>query len=93
MTETPNPKGPPNAQRAINRQNRRTLELLSRVGSEGATPAVPGIDAILLELLTFRGLAVRLPPLARGASYRYRISENGTAFLPPASERKPLECS
>jgi hypothetical protein len=83
MTETANPKGPPIVQSVIRLQNRRTLERLSRVGSEGATPAVLGIDAILLERLTFRGLAVRLRPLARGASYRYRISENGTAFLLP----------
>jgi hypothetical protein len=27
--------------------------------------------------------AERLPPLAPGGSYRYRISENGTTFLIP----------
>jgi hypothetical protein len=30
-----------------------------------------------------RRLAERLMPLAPGGSYRYRISDNGTAFLPP----------
>jgi hypothetical protein len=83
MTETDNPKGPPIVQSAIHLRNRRTLELLSRVGSEGATPAVLGITATLLELMVTRRLAERLTPLAPGASYRYRISENGTAFLLP----------
>jgi hypothetical protein len=72
-----------NAQRGINRQNRRTLELLSRVGSEGATPAVLGIAATLLEQMVYRRLAERLMPLAPGGSYRYRIIENGTTFLSP----------
>ena len=82
MTETPNPNGPSNAQRGINRQNRRTLELLSQVGSEGGTPAFLGIAATLLEQMVYRRLAERLTPLAPGASYRYRIIENGIAFLP-----------
>jgi hypothetical protein len=83
MTESPDPKGPPIVQSAIHLQSRRTLERLSRVGSEGATPAVLGIDATLLERMVTRRLADRLRPLARGVSYRYRISENGTAFLFP----------
>jgi hypothetical protein len=83
VTEPPNPKGPPKPQRAINRQNRRTLELLSQAGSEGGTPAVLGIAATLLEQMVYRRLAERLTPLAPGASYRYRIIETGTAFLPP----------
>jgi hypothetical protein len=44
---------------------------------------VLGIEAILLERMVNRRLADRLPPLAPGASYRYRINENGAAFLDP----------
>jgi hypothetical protein len=83
MTETPNQNGPPIVRRAIHIQNRRTLERLSQVGSEGAMPADLEISATLLERMVSRRLADRLPPLAPGGSYRYRISENGTAFLPP----------
>ena len=68
---------------AINKQTRRNLERLSQAGSEGAIPTVLGIDATLLEQLVYRGLAERLRPLAPRASYRYRISEAGTAFLNP----------
>jgi hypothetical protein len=42
-----------------------------------------GIDATLLERLVNRRLADRLPPLARGASYRYRTNENGATLLKP----------
>jgi hypothetical protein len=78
-----NPNDPPTVQRAVHVQNRQILELLSQVGSEGATPAVLGIDAILLERMVLRRLADRLPPLAVGASYSYRISEKGATFLIP----------
>jgi hypothetical protein len=76
-------RGPPNVQRSVHIQNRQTLERLSQIGSEGATPAVLGIDAILLERMVNRRLADRLPPRAPGASYRYRISEKGATFLIP----------
>jgi hypothetical protein len=66
---------------AINKLNRRLLDQLSQGSSEGAIPAILGIDATLLEQLVYRRLAKRLPPLAPGASYRYRISEKGTRFL------------
>ena len=72
-----------NAWSAINKQSRRLLEQLSREGSAGGTPAVLGIHATLLEQLVYRGLAERLRPLAPRESYRYRISESGTAFLNP----------
>jgi hypothetical protein len=71
----------PNARSALRERNRHLLERLSQTGSEGAIPTILGIDATLLEQLVYRGLAKRLPPLAPGASYRYRISENGTTFL------------
>jgi len=73
---------PPSSARS-NIQTRHTLERLSQVGSDGATPAVLGINAILLERMVSRRLADRLPPLAPGASYSYRISEKGTTRLIP----------
>ena len=79
----PNPSDSPIVQRAIHIQNRQILELLSQVGSEGATPAVLGIDAILLERMVNRRLADRLPPPGPGASYSYRISDKGATFLIP----------
>jgi hypothetical protein len=67
--------------RGIKEQIRHALEQLSLAGPEGATPADLGITATLLERLITRRMAERLPPLVRGASYRYRISEKGTTSL------------
>jgi hypothetical protein len=79
----PNLRGPPVVQRAIHIQNRQNLERLSQVGSEGATPAMLGIDAILLERMVSRRWADRLPPPAPGESYSYRITEEGIRLLIP----------
>ena len=57
------------------------MEQLSGAGANGATPTVLGITATLLERLITLGLAECLPPLSRGASYRYRISEKGSMSL------------
>jgi len=67
----------------LREQTQRTLEQLSRSGREGATPDVLGITATQLERLVFRRLVDRLPPRSPGASYRYRISEQGALFLIP----------
>jgi hypothetical protein len=64
-------------------RTRSILEQLSRAGPEGDTPALLGIDPILLERMVSRRLADRLLPLAPGASYSYRISEKGATFLVP----------
>jgi hypothetical protein len=47
----------------------------------GGTPAVLEIQATVLERLVSLKLVERLPPVAPGASYRYRISDKGTRFL------------
>jgi hypothetical protein len=67
--------------RGIKEQTRFVLERLSGAGIDGATPAVLGITATVLERLITLGMAERLAPLRRGASYRYRISEKGTESL------------
>ena len=84
MTDTPNPNGPSIAQRTINETKPPDpLEQLSRVGAEGGTPAVLGITATLLEQMVYLRLANRLTPWPAAPATRYRISENGTAFLSP----------
>ena len=77
----PKVNSPPTERSAVNKHNRQNLEKLSREGSAGGTPAVLGVQATLLERLVSLKLAERLPPVAPGASYRYRISDKGTRLL------------
>jgi len=75
--------------RVVNFANPRAL---TKEGDDVAVKVqYPGIDkaiendlksVTLLEQMVYRRLAERLTPLAPGASYRYRIIENGIAFLP-----------